>query len=72
MLQSAVHQALRQGLGPSTFEDYGTFLKEAQSAAAKSSHPRLRETHIEGMCGEPRCEELVRLAESLQKAGEAA
>ncbi|CAK9015368.1 Dynein axonemal assembly factor 5 (HEAT repeat-containing protein 2) [Durusdinium trenchii] len=43
VLQSAVHQ------------DYQTFLKEAQSAAAKSSHPRL-------------CEELVRLAESLQKA----
>lgn len=43
VLQSAVHQ------------DYATFLKEAQSAVSKSSHPRL-------------CEELVRLAESLQKA----
>jgi dynein assembly factor 5 len=43
VLEAAVHQ------------DYGRFKKEAQAAAAKSSHPRM-------------CEELVRLADSLQKA----
>mmetsp|Transcript_96123 Transcript_96123/g.170577 ORF Transcript_96123/g.170577 Transcript_96123/m.170577 type:complete len:951 (+) Transcript_96123:63-2915(+) len=43
VLESAVHQ------------DYTTFMNEAKTAAAKSSHPRL-------------CEELVRLAESLRKA----
>jgi len=43
VLESAVHQ------------DHTTFMNEAKTAAAKSSHPRL-------------CEELVRLAESLRKA----
>eukprot|EP00930_Biecheleria_cincta_P036302 TRINITY_DN24905_c0_g1_i1.p1 TRINITY_DN24905_c0_g1~~TRINITY_DN24905_c0_g1_i1.p1 ORF type:complete len:945 (-),score=179.29 TRINITY_DN24905_c0_g1_i1:397-3231(-) len=43
VLESAVHQ------------DYATFMQEAKTASAKSSHPRL-------------CEELLRLAESLQKS----
>jgi len=43
VLESAVHQ------------DYTTFAREAQTAALKSSHPRL-------------CEELARLAESLRQA----
>merc|ERR1719476_884295 len=43
VLEAAVHQ------------DYGAFLREAELASGKSSHPRL-------------CEELLRLAQSVQKA----
>merc|ERR1712050_522940 len=50
-----IQQGIYKVLEAAVHQDYGRFKKEAQAAAAKSSHPRM-------------CEELVRLADSLQKA----
>ncbi|CAJ1377289.1 unnamed protein product [Effrenium voratum] len=49
-----IQQGIYAVLQSAVHQDYATFQKEAQSAVVKSSHPRL-------------CEELVRLADSLQK-----
>merc|ERR1719284_2025478 len=50
-----IQQGIYGVLEAAVHQDYATFMQEAKAASAKSSHPRL-------------CEELVRLAESLQKA----
>jgi len=50
-----IQQGIYKVLEEAVHQDYGAFKKEAQAAAAKSSHPRM-------------CEELLRLADSLQKA----
>merc|ERR1711862_19798 len=50
-----IQQGIYRVLEAAVHQDYGAFKKEAQAAAAKSAHPRM-------------CEELLRLADSLQKA----
>jgi len=50
-----IQQAIYGVLESAVHQDYSVFAKEARIAAGKSAHPRM-------------CEELLRLAESLQKA----
>eukprot|EP00927_Polykrikos_kofoidii_P048306 TRINITY_DN42531_c0_g1_i1.p1 TRINITY_DN42531_c0_g1~~TRINITY_DN42531_c0_g1_i1.p1 ORF type:complete len:980 (-),score=178.02 TRINITY_DN42531_c0_g1_i1:255-2915(-) len=50
-----IQRGIYVALEAAVHQDYATFLTEARAAAGKSAHPRL-------------CEELVRLAESLEKA----
>eukprot|EP00933_Yihiella_yeosuensis_P061402 TRINITY_DN64202_c0_g1_i1.p1 TRINITY_DN64202_c0_g1~~TRINITY_DN64202_c0_g1_i1.p1 ORF type:complete len:954 (+),score=180.88 TRINITY_DN64202_c0_g1_i1:112-2973(+) len=50
-----IQQGIYAVLEAALHQDYATFIKEAQIAGAKSTHPRM-------------CEELARLAESLRKA----
>lgn len=52
---SEIQQGIYGVLEAAVHQDYATFAREAQTAAAKSAHPRA-------------CEELLRLAQNLQRA----